>query len=414
MFEEIIKRIRPSKEEEEKVFEIVNEFVNRLERRGLEVFLGGSFAKNTWISNNYDVDLFVLFNKGEDMKKKIEEALRNENIDFVRVKGSRDYFRVFYKGLEFEIVPILKISRVEEAENITDLSPFHVNYIRSKISGKEDEVRLLKVFMKSIGVYGAESYIRGFSGYAAELLIVNYGSFYNLIKSSQNWRPKVFIDIEGFYKDLKEAIKVMGRDRTRGPIIVVDPVYKVRNATSSVSLQSFSKFIFYSRLLLKDIEENKDINKYFEIKKTIDIESYVKTAKKYGANLLYIEIEGKGESKDIKNSKALKFFKRILREIANNRFPILRKMVMFDEKLIGIVYLYLDKSTGYVKRRGPLVWDADNLNKFLEKHKDDEVFIEDDGRVYAIVNKEIRLEEIIETLYKHYSGIIDKLYYKIY
>jgi len=414
MFENILKRIKPSKEEEERVFEVINELINRLEKNGLNIFLGGSFAKNTWISNNYDVDLFVLFNKGEEISKKIEEVLREERLNFVRVRGSRNYFKVFYKGIEFELVPILKINRVEEAENVTDLSPFHVYYVRSKIKGREDEVRLLKVFMKSIGVYGAESYIRGFSGYAAELLIIYYNTFYNLIFNSQKWKPKVFIDIEGIYKDLRDAIRAMGRDRTKSPIIIVDPVYPIRNASSSVSVQKFSEFILYSRFLLKDIEEGRDVTKYFEMDKKVNIESYLKDAKRYGANLLYFEIEGKGESKDIKNSKALKFFKRVLKEIEIKGFPILRKIVMFDDKLIGIVYIHLDKSLRYVKKKGPLVWDKDNLDKFLEKHRDDEIFVEEDGRVYAIINRRVRLEEVIEELHRRYSEIIDKLYYKIY
>jgi len=414
MFEDILKRIKPSKEEEKRVFEIINELIDRFERKGLNIFLGGSFAKNTWISNNYDVDLFVLFNKGEEMSKRIEDVLREEKLNFVRVKGSRDYFKVFHRGIEFELVPILKINRVEEAENVTDLSPFHVYYVRSKIKGREDEVRLLKVFMKSIGVYGAESYIRGFSGYAAELLIIYYNTFYNLILNSQNWKLKVFIDIEGIYKDLRDAVKIMGRDRTKSPIIIVDPVYPIRNASSSVSVQKFSEFILYSRFLLNDIKDGRDISKYFEIKKKVDVESYLRIAKRYGANLLYVEIEGKGESKDIKNSKALKFFKRILKEIESKGFPILRKTVIFDDKLIGIVYLYLDKSLSYIKKRGPLVWDKSNLDTFLEKHKDDEIFVEEDGRVYAIVNKRVKLEEVIEELHKRYGEIIDKFYYKIY
>jgi len=414
MFEDIIKKIRPSEEEEKRVFEVINELTNKLEGRGLNVFLGGSFAKNTWVSNDYDVDLFILFNKGEEMTKKIEKVLKEEKLNFVRVKGSRDYFRVFYKGIEFELVPILKINKLEEAENVTDLSPFHVHYVKSKIKGNADDVRLLKVFMKSIGVYGAESYIRGFSGYSAELLIIYYGSFYNLINSSQDWKPKVFIDIENVYKDLRNAVRAMGKDRTRSPIIIVDPVYPIRNATSSVSIQRFSEFIFYSRLLLRDIREGGDISKYFEIKKKVNIENYIKFAKRYGTNLLYLEIEGKGESKDIKNSKALKFFKKALKEIESKGFPILRKAILFDDKLIGIVYLYLDKSLDYVKKRGPLVWDKHSLNKFLEKHGSDEVFVEEDGRVYTIISRKVKLEDIIKDLQNRYSEIIDKFYYKIY
>ncbi|RIB35270.1 MAG: CCA tRNA nucleotidyltransferase [Candidatus Nanoclepta minutus] len=416
MFEDILKKIKPSEEERKRVYEIIREIVERLEKRGLEVFLGGSFAKDTWISNNYDIDLFILFRDGEGISKKIEETLKEEKMDYAKVRGSRDYFKVFYRGMEFELVPALKIGKVEDAENVIDLSPFHVSYVRSKIEGTNlaDEIRLLKVFMKNIGTYGAESYVRGFSGYATELLILYYKSFYNLILNTQDWRPKVFLDIEGYYNDIRKAINVMGKDKTKSPIIIVDPVYPVRNATSSVSVHKFAEFIYYSRILLEEMRNGLDVSKYFEIKKKVDISKYLEYAKRYGANLLYIEIEGKGGSKDIKNTKALKFFKRLVKELEVNNFPILRKFVIFDEKVIGIIYVYLDKLLEYRKKEGPLVWDKESFEKFLKKHRNEEVFVEEDGRVYAIINKKVKSEEILEDMRNKYSNSIEKFYFKLY
>ncbi|MEM1805076.1 MAG: nucleotidyltransferase domain-containing protein, partial [Nanopusillaceae archaeon] len=194
MFEDILDKIRPKKDEREKVYEIINEFIELLETEGLEIFLGGSFAKDTWLSGDYDVDLFILFEK-EDQKMSniIEEVLMKKKLDYQRIKGSRDYFRVVYKGINFELVPILKIKSISEAKNITDLSPFHVDYILKKIKNTNlnDEIRLLKAFMKAKHLYGAESYMRGFSGYVCELLIIYYKSFYNLIRNAVLWKPKV-------------------------------------------------------------------------------------------------------------------------------------------------------------------------------------------------------------------------------
>ena len=46
-----------------------------------------------------------------------------------------------------------------------------------------DEVRLLKGFLQSTGIYGAEIAKQGFSGYVSEVLILNFNSFENVIKS---------------------------------------------------------------------------------------------------------------------------------------------------------------------------------------------------------------------------------------
>ena len=55
---------------------------------------------------------------------------------------------------------------------------------KKKIKGKIlDEIRLAKAFCHANGCYGAESYIKGFSGYALELLVYHYGSFQKFVKA---------------------------------------------------------------------------------------------------------------------------------------------------------------------------------------------------------------------------------------
>jgi tRNA adenylyltransferase (EC 2.7.7.25) len=56
---------------------------------------------------------------------------------------------------------------------------------------QKDEVRLLKKFMKGIGVYGAEIKVKGFSGYVAELLVYFYDSFRNVLPPRRAGSPQL-------------------------------------------------------------------------------------------------------------------------------------------------------------------------------------------------------------------------------
>src|SRR3989344_6793717 len=127
----ILKKIKPSRIEEISLMFRVNRFLKRLNKNlwDAEAILGGSVAKGTFLKGQHDVDIFVLYKNDKDISNKLESSLRIfKNIE--RVKGSRDYFQARVYGLNFEIVPVLKIKTVKEAKNITDISPLHVDWVK--------------------------------------------------------------------------------------------------------------------------------------------------------------------------------------------------------------------------------------------------------------------------------------------
>ncbi|MFH1290026.1 MAG: nucleotidyltransferase domain-containing protein, partial [Nanoarchaeota archaeon] len=144
-----------------------------------DVFLGGSFAKNTVArSEDYDADIFVRFdwkyeNLSDDLEKILKGVVKELKLKMRRMHGSRDYFRIWKdKKLTFEVIPVTRIKRVREARNVTDLSYFHVNYVKKNLKGEmREQLALTKKFFKANGVYGAESYIHGFSGYGLGCLV---------------------------------------------------------------------------------------------------------------------------------------------------------------------------------------------------------------------------------------------------
>ena len=161
---------------------------------------GGSFAKGTWLPCHTDIDCFVLFDyrpckdRSAELGDLLEPAIAHAFTHYVRIHGSRDYFQANYDDYVFEFVPVLKIKKPSRARNITDVSPLHVDWIKKKTKKTmlKTHIRLAKLFFKATGVYGAESYIRGFSGHVTEILVIQYGSFAKLARASQKWVPKVW------------------------------------------------------------------------------------------------------------------------------------------------------------------------------------------------------------------------------
>ncbi|MDP3986832.1 MAG: nucleotidyltransferase domain-containing protein, partial [Nanoarchaeota archaeon] len=228
-----------------------------------EIFVGGSFARKTLIrKGDYDIDLFIRFDKKhKDISGITEQLIKKSGLKEVsKIHGSRDYFRIkISENLFFEIIPVKKIKTPKEADNITDLSYSHVKYIKKKIKKEETlrEIRLAKAFCYASRCYGAESYIKGFSGYSLELLIYHYKSFANFIKSMSRIKEKLIIDIEKYYKNKNTILLDLNASKVKSPIILVDPTYKTRNVLAALSDETFKRFQKYCADFLKNPSEEK-------------------------------------------------------------------------------------------------------------------------------------------------------------
>lgn len=162
------------------------------------------------------------------------------------------YVRVRLGEVEADIVAGLKLDTPTLAKTAVDRTPFHTLFINKTLSSEQrDHVRLLKKFMKSIGVYGAEVKTRGFSGYAVELLIVAYGGFREVLKAASEWRPPVVVNTIGD-KLTRELLKKL-RDKYPDSLVYMpDPVDYLRNVTASVNARSLFTFIIASQCYLSN------------------------------------------------------------------------------------------------------------------------------------------------------------------
>lgn len=359
-----VSEIKPTANEKEETENLAREFIKKLEDKvkkkkiKAEVFLGGSLAKGTLIrKQEYDIDIFIRFdkkygNKISDILGKIMEGAK-------KIHGSRDYYQMKQGRITFEIVPVLKIKNPNEAKNVTDLSYFHVNYIKNKINKNRklaEEIMLAKAFCYAQDCYGAEGYIRGFSGYALELLVCYYGSFLKFIKEVKD-KEKIILDPGKFYKNRQEIMLELNESKLQSPMIFVDPTFKERNALAALSAETLHKF---KEVCMKFL--GKPGEKFF---KKQEIEKELR--KKY-KKLIILKIGTDRQSGDIAGSKLKKFYDFLVRELGND-FDIQNKYFEYDkEENIGKIYLVLRQKKEIIIR-GPPINSVEHLINFKKKHK---------------------------------------------
>ena len=394
ILKEVLLKVKPSKEEINEMDLLINNFIKRVEEKieklkiNAEIFVGGSFAKKTVIKkDHYDVDIFLRFKNYED--KEISELAKKvlSGIEHVSlIHGSRDYFKIKLKEDFFiELIPVIKIKKSGEALNITDLSYSHVNYIRKRIKPESllEEVMLAKAFCYANHCYGAESYIKGFSGYALELLVYYYGSFLKFITAiaKAKKKEKIIIDIEKDFKNKKQILIDLNSSKLESPIILIDPTYKQRNALAALSEETFEKFREVCIAFLK-----KPSLEFFEERKT-DIEAIKKMAEKKKFEFVLLEAKTDRQDGDIAGSKLLKFYNHLGEEI-RKFFDIKDKGFNYNGKKSARFYFVVKKKEE-ILITGPKTNDEENVKAFEKAHKS---YYTKKGKVYAkeVVNLSIR------------------------
>ncbi|HLD39720.1 MAG TPA: CCA tRNA nucleotidyltransferase [Candidatus Nanoarchaeia archaeon] len=385
----VLQKIKPGKDEQKKFSTATASFLKSLNAalgKDGTAILGGSGAKGTWLSGNHDVDVFVLFDykkyvdRSAELSALLEAALQKAfpKISIERLHGSRDYFQLWYQGLMFEIVPIIKISKAEQARNITDISPLHSAWVNKNAAKIKDEIRLLKQFCKANNLYGAESYIGGFSGYVLEILTAQYGSFEKVLKATQRWKEKDVVDPSKFYPTKELALFHINTSKLQSPLIVVDPVDKSRNAAAALSME---KFLLFKETAKKYL--HKPAAEYF-VKEKITVASLREKYKGKGTLLLVTVTPTEGKE-DAVGAKLLKVFELLRGRL--QKFELLQSGWTWNRGEDALFYFVAKKKElpEFEIHDGPPL----KLKEFVEdfKRKKKNTFIEG-GRIKAKVKVE--------------------------
>ncbi|MDA3856368.1 MAG: nucleotidyltransferase domain-containing protein [Candidatus Woesearchaeota archaeon] len=408
----ILNKIKPTPEEDSLRKKLVDEFISSLEisckKLGLkcDFFIGGSFGKETYLTGSSDVDIFVSFDlKYDDSKisSYLQKILDLANVDYVKQKGSRDYYSYIFKNdkteIKFELVPNRKIKTISDVLNSTDVSPFHVDFLK-KLSLKNsllfDEIRLAKQFFKAKRLYGAESYINGFSGHIVDILIAYYGSLENLLLDAKSWDEMKFIDINNFYKGFDDAKKKLESDKI-SKLVVVDPIIKTRNAARALSDENYYKFLLVAQNF--DVLREKD----FEVIK-FDLVKVISGAKKYTklgnlkAIFYTINFEVGGNSEDIVGSKLLKLNNKIKSYYLAYDFEVFKNEFFIDTKSgVALLVFFFEKKelSKFKKITGPYVYMSDAVRNFT---KGRDIYFIEGSRIYGYDLREFLKPETISKI----------------
>lgn len=361
-----------------KVDRVVKKLNNELKRQKIRAraVAGGSIAKGTFLKDDHDCDIFVKFDyfyKFHDISKVLEVILRRSFRNVAVIHGSRDYFEVPGE-LRFEIVPVLDIYDPNNAVNVTDCSPLHVQWVQ-KYPNIKQEIRLSKAFAKAGSLYGAESYIGGFSGHVLDILTIHYNGFLPLLKASQKWKYGDIIDHNKVYATREQALSVLTEPKTQSALIVIDPVQPLRNAAAALTKEKFDQFREKARAFLKHPAKEAFIKKLFSIDE-------VKARARKNTLFVLSAVLHDGR-KDVQGARVVKCLEQVRDALQSHGFEVLESGWDWQPgKPQATVYLIVPPAllSEDVVLPGPPTKQRDHVKMFKEKHQD--VF-ERRGRFYA-------------------------------
>lgn len=397
VFRKVLERIKPQSNELERLAKEKEQVINSLlSKRSLKAnaVIGGSVAKGIYLRNDVDVDIFAAFSMSyasEDISMILGEALTP--LKPVLVHGSRDYFHLEENSVLFEIIPVLNVKSPDEARNVTDMSIHHVKWAKMHLEKSprlRDEIRLAKAFCKGIGVYGAESYIRGFSGHTLDILVVHYGSFSELLKAGKNWEQPVVIDINKAHSG--NALKALNKAKLQSPLVIIDPVDPMRNASASLDEEKFRIFVESCNRFLKKPSEEFFVKKRFSLEKLQE--------KAHGKKLIVLKAKPKKGKSDVSGAKLLKSYESIAKQLKLHDFALLESGWAWDKKIDAYFWYILDTKvlSEFKEHIGPPLTAKSHANEFKQKHPD---CFERSKRLIAKIRREFRKpEKLVEKMIK--------------
>ncbi|MBL7100559.1 MAG: CCA tRNA nucleotidyltransferase [Nanoarchaeota archaeon] len=395
IFKEVLKRIKPSKEKEQEVKKVVKELLQKIKIKNAKPLLGGSGAKGTWLEGTHDIDIYVKFDprkyKNEEISKILKKELKRRFKKVETLHGSRDYYQISKKEYTIEIIPILHIKKVEEAQNITDISPFHAIWVKKHKKG--DQIRLAKAFCRAQNCYGAESYIQGFSGYVLEILTIHYKSFENLLKNMVKWKGKKRIDPE------RHGVK-LNKAKTHSPLILIDPVQADRNAAAALGRKKYNRLIQAANKFLHNPTE-----KAFE-KKEMTIDKLKKKAE--GKKLILLEVKARRGKEDVVGAQLLKALKHLRKQLTIEGFQVYDYNWKWDKKALFWFILDEEELPEFKEHEGPKLKQKKHVEKFKQKNKKFKIY-KKRGRIFSKMPRKYRKpEQLIKKLIKD-ENIKDKI-----
>jgi tRNA nucleotidyltransferase (CCA-adding enzyme) len=350
--------------------ELNAKLVREADRSGLqvEVRLDGSVAKDTWLKGDADIDIFlrvpVSLSRADLETRCLGVARRAlKGCPIIERFAEHPYVETHVEKVRVNVVPCYDVPK-GQWRSATDRTPFHTEYVISHLDpSQRKEVRLLKAFLKGVGVYGADVKVSGFSGMLCETLIMHYGSFTETLAQAQSWKTPITIDLERHYAGREGEML----DLFEEPLVVIDPVDRGRNLAASISTKRLWEFVAAARAFCIKPSRN-----FFTARKVapLSITSFRQEMQRRGWNLLAMELGPVDAVVDVLWSQLYKTERALRNLLRQEGFNVTRSASWSNEKDLNVILFELESLILPPMRKhlGPQVVRSQASQLFLRKH----------------------------------------------
>jgi tRNA nucleotidyltransferase (CCA-adding enzyme) len=383
---QVIRSVTPSRAEAERLKKIAEKIHTKTliaakkYSEVVEVVLGGSYARGTWLPSEGDIDLFVKISPSTpaDKFEKLGLEIGSEATHgYPRGKkfAQHPYTEAIVEGVRVNIVPCYDVQK-GQWKSAADRSPYHLQLMQESLTPRmRQEVRLLKKFMKVIGVYGAEIQRQGFSGYVAEVLVL---------------RERAFEKVMEYFAKLS-----LGEGRS---FKILDPVDSNRNLASAISSENVGKMILASRTYLES--HSSKFFKGIAIKKNRRVESI----------LIALIFEHTHRSDDILWGELKRTLRRLVLHVEQEGFKIARAVASSNgERESALILLpEFDRLPKHLVRDGPRIELASESERFIKKNSSKAIlfWVGSDLRLHLLqARRFVSLSSLLSTAVK--GGILN-------
>ena len=358
-----------------------------------KVVLGGSFAKGTWLSETLEIDIFLLFPREITANELESEGLLLAKQSLLGDRptlryAQHPYVEAFIQDFRINLVPCFE-TKLGEWKSAADRSPFHTKYMNNHLSQKlRKEVRLLKLFMKRVGIYGSEIKVQGFSGYACEVLILKYRTFLSTLANVSRWKEREVVCIE-------PSVPAMA-DQVKEQLIILDPIDHNRNLGMAISPQKIGQFVLSSRSFLSSpgmMFFRSDRKRSSKLEQDLLRQSAIGILLSHSSRI-----------PDVLWGQLKKSGHHIRERMLNEGFEVARAIIASDEKgRSALLYLLVNQAlSSLVVKEGPEYFRIQESRKFIEKNsrRGSIAWIGGTGRLKAlkIRNQDLGLKSFLEEL----------------
>jgi tRNA nucleotidyltransferase (CCA-adding enzyme) len=367
-------RITPSPSERRRIENLadaikrrVSETCEKLELEA-EIRIDGSVAKDTWLSREADVDIFMRVPPHltrEEFERRCLEAAKAAMKGYKTVErfAEHPYLEAWVEGVRINIVPCYNVEK-GKWQSATDRTPYHTEYMKTRLDERlRREVRLLKRLMKTANIYGAEIKTGGFSGFLCEVLTLNSNSFRQVLESAAAWKRRQTIDVDNIYAGRQSEMY----DLFDEPLIVIDPVDPVRNVAAAVAEKRLWEFVALSRALTK----NPRIEFFYPpTRKPPTSKKLQAQAEKIGSSFIFLTFGRVNAVVDILWSQLYKTEKSLRNVLEEKGFTVHRSGAWSNEKNLNVLVFELERNRIAKTRKhlGPQVERREESERFLAKH----------------------------------------------